>query len=102
MNRKYRRLAGASALALALAVTGCNGHSGPTSADLKELSTQCQQAYQVAGEAQRLTVYGPELVNLSVKLVNECYKTGWKPCQEDEPCWDCDTMGNRVCGPDQG
>lgn len=21
------------------------------------------------------------------------------PCQEDEPCWDCTTMGNRVCGP---
>lgn len=19
-------------------------------------------------------------------------------CQEDEPCWDCSTMGNRVCG----
>lgn len=21
-------------------------------------------------------------------------------CQEDEPCWDCATMGNRTCGPD--
>ena len=21
------------------------------------------------------------------------------PCQEDEPCWDCETMGNRQCGP---
>lgn len=20
-------------------------------------------------------------------------------CQEDEPCWDCDTMGNQICGP---
>lgn len=20
-------------------------------------------------------------------------------CVEDEPCWDCDTMGNRTCGP---
>lgn len=20
-------------------------------------------------------------------------------CQEDEPCWDCETMGNKVCGP---
>lgn len=20
-------------------------------------------------------------------------------CEEDEPCWDCATMGNRVCGP---
>ncbi|SFO60754.1 hypothetical protein [Amycolatopsis rubida] len=21
-------------------------------------------------------------------------------CNEDEPCWDCRTMGNRRCGPD--
>lgn len=20
-------------------------------------------------------------------------------CEEDEPCWDCSTMGNHVCGP---
>lgn len=20
-------------------------------------------------------------------------------CQEDEPCWDCNAMGNHVCGP---
>lgn len=20
-------------------------------------------------------------------------------CEESEPCWDCSTMGNRVCGP---
>jgi hypothetical protein len=20
-------------------------------------------------------------------------------CHEDEPCWDCSTMGNRTCGP---
>jgi len=19
-------------------------------------------------------------------------------CEEDEPCWDCTTMGNRICG----
>jgi hypothetical protein len=22
-------------------------------------------------------------------------------CMEDMPCWDCDTMGNMVCGPEQ-
>lgn len=22
------------------------------------------------------------------------------PCQEDQPCWDCDTMGNGLCGKD--
>lgn len=21
------------------------------------------------------------------------------PCEEDESCWDCETMGNGVCGP---
>lgn len=21
------------------------------------------------------------------------------PCQEDDPCWDCSTMGNHLCGP---
>lgn len=20
-------------------------------------------------------------------------------CEEDQPCWDCETMGNKVCGP---
>lgn len=20
-------------------------------------------------------------------------------CEEDEPCWNCETMGNHVCGP---
>lgn len=20
-------------------------------------------------------------------------------CAEDDPCWDCTTMGNKVCGP---
>jgi hypothetical protein len=24
------------------------------------------------------------------------------PCLEDEPCWDCETMGNRICGPGKG
>ncbi|KIF05172.1 hypothetical protein PL81_14680 [Streptomyces sp. RSD-27] len=25
---------------------------------------------------------------------------GDSSCEEDEPCWDCHTMGNRVCGAD--
>lgn len=30
--------------------------------------------------------------------------TGWEDgrCDEDEPCWDCETMGNRICGPIAG
>jgi len=23
------------------------------------------------------------------------------PCEEDQPCWDCETMGNKKCGPDK-
>lgn len=23
-------------------------------------------------------------------------------CHEEEPCWDCHTMGNRICGPGRG
>lgn len=23
-------------------------------------------------------------------------------CQEDQPCWDCETMGNRICGETMG
>jgi hypothetical protein len=25
-----------------------------------------------------------------------------KTCWEDQPCWDCRTMGNRICGPGAG
>lgn len=35
--------------------------------------------------------------------------TPWHPtprhtpqCQEDQPCWNCHTMGNRICGPGRG
>lgn len=23
------------------------------------------------------------------------------PCHEDDPCWNCATMGNHICGPTQ-
>lgn len=23
-------------------------------------------------------------------------------CEEDQPCWDCHEMGNRICGPGAG
>lgn len=25
--------------------------------------------------------------------------TSSQTCQEDDPCWDCRTMGNLICGP---
>ena len=36
-------------------------------------------------------------------ITGDCGGTTTEPpveCQEDMPCWDCETMGNRVCGPD--
>ncbi len=33
-----------------------------------------------------------------------CSSTPQKPaqarCEEDQPCWDCHTMGNLICGSD--
>jgi LPXTG-motif cell wall-anchored protein len=29
-----------------------------------------------------------------------CTEEPPKPCQEDDPCWDCETDGNQNCGPD--
>lgn len=36
---------------------------------------------------------GPALVDRDVKALDA------GTCQEDEACWDCRTMGNRLCGP---
>jgi len=38
-------------------------------------------------------------------LAPDAYDDGYQPpidspvCVEDDPCWDCETMGNRICGP---
>jgi len=48
-----------------------------------------------------VNVYGyPKGATIPVANAEQVY-TGntCAPCQEDEPCWDCHTMGNRVCGP---
>lgn len=29
---------------------------------------------------------------------DEMERRAQEACQEDEPCWDCETMGNRICG----
>lgn len=42
----------------------------------------------------------------AVVLLAGCDKaTGGRPapvaaCEEDQPCWDCHSMGNKVCGPE--
>lgn len=41
-----------------------------------------------------------------VRAVSEL-PAGWtwgapEPCHEDQPCWDCRTMGNRICGVEIG
>ena len=45
---------------------------------------------------------------LVVFLASLFLATGWLEtsihtrCEEDKPCWNCQTMGNRVCGPVKG
>lgn len=40
---------------------------------------------------------------LAVAALTGCHReaptTTPTRCEEDMPCWDCHTMGNRVCGP---
>ena len=46
---------------------------------------------------------------LALALAAGCYKPGDitntnipdGQCHEDDACWDCSTMGNHICGPDQ-
>lgn len=38
----------------------------------------------------------PRIVNLPVPPT--VYEDG-STCHEDDPCWDCETMGNQICGP---
>lgn len=38
------------------------------------------------------------LLNILAPLPDEPAQ-GVVDCMEDEPCWDCATMGNKVCGP---
>lgn len=51
----------------------------------------CQTAVNVYGYAPGSTIP----VANAAQHTDKC----GAPCQEDEPCWDCHTMGNRVCGP---
>jgi hypothetical protein len=45
-----------------------------------------------------LAIIGTFVIHdLSVQL-NKLQSTAIT-CQEDMPCWDCTTMGNKICGP---
>ncbi|MFB9924892.1 hypothetical protein ACFORO_25990 [Amycolatopsis halotolerans] len=37
--------------------------------------------------------------SLAVSVPGKTIPATATPCAEDEPCWDCHTMGNRKCGP---
>lgn len=39
---------------------------------------------------------------VAVKYAGDELITNADLCQEDEPCWDCDTMGNQICGETMG
>ena len=54
-------------------------------------------------EAQPASTKGVEHVVKDTKPTTQASTqpstTQVKACQEDDPCWDCKTMGNKVCGP---
>ena len=48
-----------------------------------------------AAEAVKVPKPLPVLTGLTVSAP----QTPLVPCREDQPCWDCLTMGNHLCGP---
>lgn len=45
------------------------------------------------------TVLALVLAGTLVVLAHDKLSDPAPVCQEDEACWDCRTMGNRICGP---
>lgn len=49
-----------------------------------------------------LLVVGAAAEQYALPALNAPFTTTTRtlaPCMEDEPCWDCSTMGNHLCGP---
>lgn len=46
-----------------------------------------------------LLIVGSFAFGASLSLVLPTFVDEPTPCMEDEPCWDCATMGNNICGP---
>jgi hypothetical protein len=51
-----------------------------------------------AVDASRNTIHTPE-PSPSITWSAPAVLTQSVQCQEDDPCWDCHALGNRVCGP---
>ena len=79
MKARYSLPASVAAIALTLALTPAPARSDRTTA-----------VYCGNGVTQSECV---------AELEESLTDNGQRPCQEDQPCWDCRTMGNRICGP---
>jgi hypothetical protein len=58
----------------------------------------------VAWNSYATLIHGPTGETISIEALGSdlCVPQTTVPepvCQEDDPCWDCETMGNRICGP---
>lgn len=70
--------------------TTAQAHTAPTQPALKA----------PVAPAIKAPTQAPKQVTASPKAPVKAAKTAPKArCEEDQPCWDCKTMGNRMCGP---
>jgi hypothetical protein len=76
-----------------LLVTSPTTASGPTS---KEVPTVVADGPRACLKVVDEVVMDCDQPTASVPVIHEDLFPG---CEEDEPCWDCETMGNSVCGP---
>ncbi len=67
--------------------------------DCYMLQSQADAAWEGLSSEDQKTVMlsGLSGWQLDEYVIN--YRDAMLPCEEDEPCWNCETMGNNICGP---
>lgn len=73
------------------------GQVGRVDHDGKELIGYCETA-SISPEATRL-LYIAWMTHFAPPPAPPAQVAPTQDCQEDMPCWDCNTMGNHICGP---
>lgn len=87
-----------TALAIAaLALTGCSTSTTHAPAPTRESSTTAPIARPTSTPTPTTTT-APTTASTPAPVAAPL-DTITAPCEEDEPCWDCATMGNLTCGP---
>jgi hypothetical protein len=52
----------------------------------------------ITAPVQEVAVVEPEVVSAAPEAVTVVPEVEAQRCEEDMPCWDCKTMGNKICG----